>query len=232
MKTSENTENITKAMIAAAVDIQSVPKTKQALRYKYATLDNIIDMLRGTLPKYGLWFIQMPQMDVEKNIMILTTRVLHTSGEWFEDYISFGKTELKGGDSNDTQRLGASITYFRRYALSAIFGIAADDDTDGASAPTPWPQNRQQTQPNRQPAPVPQNRQPTPVPQNATGRKDPMVYVLDVMAKMMTNGETKDSVLKGFADILKTDDVRSPENMSKEEINVLARHLWQNPNLR
>lgn len=226
MKTSENVENITKAMIAAAVDIQSVPKTKQALRYKYATLDNIIDMLRGTLPKHGLWFIQMPQMDIEKNIMILTTRVLHTSGEWFEDYISFGKTELKGGDSNDTQRLGASITYFRRYALSAIFGIAADDDTDGASAPTPVPQSRQQTQPNRQPVPGPQNAS------SSTGRKDPMVYVLDVMAKMMTNGETKDSVLKGFADILKTDDVRSPEKMSKEEINTLARHLWQNPNFR
>lgn len=226
MKTSENVENITKAMIAAAVDIQSVPKTKQALRYKYATLDNIIDMLRGTLPKHGLWFIQMPQMDIEKNIMILTTRVLHTSGEWFEDYISFGKTELKGGDSNDTQRLGASITYFRRYALSAIFGIAADDDTDGASAPTPGPQSIQQTQPNRKPAPGPQNAS------SSTGRKDPMVYVLDVMAKMMTNGETKDSVLKGFADILKTDDVRSPEKMSKEEINTLARHLWQNPNFR
>lgn len=226
MKTSENVENITKAMIAAAVDIQSVPKTKQALRYKYATLDNIIDMLRGTLPKHGLWFIQMPQMDIEKNIMILTTRVLHTSGEWFEDYISFGKTELKGGDSNDTQRLGASITYFRRYALSAIFGIAADDDTDGAPAPTTGPQNRQQTQPNRQPAPVPQNAS------SAVGRKDPMVYVLDVMSKMMTNGETKDSVLKGFADILKTDDVRSPEKMSKEEISTLARHLWQNPNFR
>lgn len=218
MKTSENVENITKAMIAAAVDIQSVPKTKQALRYKYATLDNIIDMLRGTLPKHGLWFIQMPQMDIEKNIMILTTRVLHTSGEWFEDYISFGKTELKGGDSNDTQRLGASITYFRRYALSAIFGIAADDDTDSTPAPT--------SQQNRQPAPGPQNAS------SGAAKKDPMVFVLDAMAKMMTNGETKDSVLKGFADILKTDNVRSPEKMSKEEINIIARHLWQNPNFR
>jgi hypothetical protein len=225
MKTSENVENITKAMIAAAVDIQSVPKTKQALRYKYATLDNIIDMLRGTLPKHGLWFIQMPQMDIEKNIMILTTRVLHTSGEWFEDYISFGKTELKGGDSNDTQRLGASITYFRRYALSAIFGIAADDDNDGEPAPTPGPQNRQPQQ-NRQPAPGPQNAS------SGAAKKDPMVFVLDAMAKMMTNGETKDSVLKGFADILKTDNVRSPEKMSKEEINIIARHLWQNPNFR
>jgi hypothetical protein len=46
-----------------------------------------------------------------------------------EDTIIFSLTEIS--KANDTQKLGASITYFRRYALSAIFGIASDEDIDG-----------------------------------------------------------------------------------------------------
>ena len=54
MKTSEETTNLMKAMIASAPEIRSIAKSKQAYGYKYATLDSLIDMLREVLPKYGL----------------------------------------------------------------------------------------------------------------------------------------------------------------------------------
>ena len=128
MRTSEETTNLMKAMIASAPEIRSIAKSKQAYGYKYATLDSLIDMLREVLPKHGLWFTQIPTRSEEESV--LTTRVFHESGEWLEDSILMTDTELQG-KANDTQKLGASITYFRRYVLSSIFGVSADEDVDG-----------------------------------------------------------------------------------------------------
>lgn len=141
MQTTQETTHLFAAMIKAAPEIQSITKSKQAYGYKYATLDALIDMLRGVLPRHGLWFTQMPTREGGKSA--LTTRVIHESGEWMEDSIEMTDTELQG-KSNDTQKVGASITYFRRYALSSIFGVASDEDVDGnlhtakgAEMPTP-----------------------------------------------------------------------------------------------
>ena len=209
MITSQETNELLKAMVEAAPEISSISKSKQAYGYKYATLDSLIDMLRGVLPKHGLWFIQMPTRIDDKSV--LTTKVFHVSGQWLEDSIEMTDTELSG-KTNDTQKLGASITYFRRYALSSIFGVAADEDVDGNL------NNAKPTQPQSKPVaqqPKPQQKQ------------DPTPFIMKDLAKRMESGETKESILSDYANILKTDEVREVQKLSDKEKIAVANTLFK-----
>lgn len=210
MITSQETNELLKAMVEAAPEISSISKSKQAYGYKYATLDSLIDMLRGVLPKHGLWFIQMPTRIDDKPV--LTTKVFHVSGQWLEDSIEMTDTELSG-KTNDTQKLGASITYFRRYALSSIFGVAADEDVDGNlnNAKPAQPQSK----PVAQPQPKPQQKQ------------DPTPFIMKDLAKRMESGETKESILSDYANILKTDEVREVQKLSDKEKIAVANTLFK-----
>ena len=127
MQTSQEVSNLFKALCECKKDFVPLPKNKKGYGYSYTPLDSVIDMLNNVLPKHGINFVQFPSTMGDS--YALTTRVFHVSGEWMEDTIIFNMTEIS--KANDTQKLGASITYFRRYALSAIFGIASDEDIDG-----------------------------------------------------------------------------------------------------
>lgn len=200
-----------KSLIEAAPELSSISKSKQAYGYKYATLDSLIDMLRAVLPAHGLWFIQMPTRVGEKST--LTTRVIHSSGEWLEDTIEMTDTELQG-KVNDTQKLGASITYFRRYALSAIFGIASDEDVDGNL------NNAQQKQTQKQPQAVTR-----PQPQQRTASQaqaDAIAVIAENYKGRIGAGEPVESVLKSYAEMLKTDKVRKVADMESAEVVALA----------
>ena len=227
MHTSESTANIYKALIEAAPEIRAIPKSKSGYDYKYATLDSLIEMLRSVLPKHGLWFVQSPT-DCDDGITLRTT-IIHSSGEYVEDSITFSKTDLTKGKPNDTQKIGAAITYFRRYVLSSLFGVAADEDTDGISQvrqPQPQPaQAKTQTQPQPHPQPQPQPTQAKT--QKTQEKKDPVPFIMCEIAKRMKAGATKESILVDFAEILKTDEVRPIENMSAGEQSVLARELYR-----
>ena len=200
-------------MIEAAPEISSIGKSKQAYGYKYATLDSLIDMLRAVLPKHGLWFIQMPTRTGDKSA--LSTMVIHSSGEWIEDTIEMTDTELQG-KANDTQKIGASITYYRRYALSAIFGVSADEDVDGNVNNIQRPAAKPQTQ-----------ARPAEAKPQAQQKKNPTPYLEADFKKRIESGETEESVLKYYADILKTDDVRSIEKLSDVEKSTLANAIYK-----
>jgi len=129
MKMSESTANIFPAIIKARTDIEAVPRTKEGYGYKYVTLDDILNMLKNILPKYGLGFVQFPETIDGKDGV--TTTVIHDSGEYITARYEMDATPVKG--TNITQQKGASITYTRRYALAAIFGIASEEDTDGVA---------------------------------------------------------------------------------------------------
>ena len=207
MITSQETTNLMKAMIEAAPEISSIGKTKQAYGYKYATLDSLIDMLRGVLPKHGLWFTQMPTRSGD--LSVLTTRVFHTSGEWFEDSIQMTDTELQG-KANDTQKIGASITYYRRYALSAIFGVSADEDVDGNLA-------------NAQP----QRTAPKSAPMQSA--QDVKKWAIEIIkadyAERQSAGKSNEDILRDYADLLKTDTIRPVKEMPSAEVVCLANTL-------
>lgn len=207
MQTSQETTNLFAALVAASPEIQSIGKSKQAYGYKYATLDSLIDMLRSVLPKHGIGWIQMPTR--HGGVSALTTRVFHVSGEWVEDTIEMTDTELQG-KANDTQKVGASITYFRRYALSSIFGVAADEDVDGNVA-------------NMRQAAKQSPKQPEP--KQPDERALALQAMTDDWSRRIKAGETKESITKHYADILKVDVLKPSKELTTKELVVLTREL-------
>ncbi len=220
MQLSNDSTNLFKAMISASSDLGNVAKTKQAYGYKYAPLDSIFDMLRLVLPKYKLWFTQDVSTDDGK--YILETMVMHESGEWLKSAMVMTDTELSG-KANATQQLGASITYFKRYVLSAIFGIATDEDVDGNVDAI---QRKQEVKSNAKAATQTAQSAPKKIETkgNSQSARD---YVISDMTKRLECGEAPASITKDYADILKTDEVRSPENIPDELIIILGRELYK-----
>lgn len=90
--------------------------------YKYASLGAILDHVRPTLAANGLAVAQNVEL-IDGRVEV-TTLLTHSSGGW----MSFGP--IAGPAGSSWQQLGSSITYGRRYALTAALGIAAEDDDD------------------------------------------------------------------------------------------------------
>ena len=127
MLMSESTANLFGALIKARADIETVVKDKAGFGYNYATLDNVINMLKTVLPKHDLGYAQFPETIDGKDGV--TTIIIHKSGEYMSARYEMDATPMKG--TNMTQQKGASITYTRRYALCSVFGIPTEEDTDG-----------------------------------------------------------------------------------------------------
>ena len=83
MKSSNNLSSIAEALANAQGEAKDIQKNKQGYGYKYATLESILSMLRPILAKHGLSIIQ--SHGIENNIITVTTRIMHKSGEWLED---------------------------------------------------------------------------------------------------------------------------------------------------
>lgn len=95
---------------------------------KYAPLDVILNTIRPVLTKFGLSVVQDVSGDGEK-INVKTT-LNHISGEWIEtNTLTLNNSDNKGVSL--AQAAGISITYARRYQLSAILGVSSEDDIDG-----------------------------------------------------------------------------------------------------
>lgn len=98
----------------------------QGYSFRYATLDHIIDIIRGPLTKNGLWFTQI--MKEDNGTFILDTRLLHNSGQWMACQTPL----IVEGGSN--QQFGSALTFMRRYSLTSLLGIAAEEDDDASVA--------------------------------------------------------------------------------------------------
>ena len=109
---------------------------------KYATLDALIDCTRAVLSENELSIVQV--IRTERG-MELSTRLMHSSGEWIESNIPL--VTAKDG----AQKLGSEITYMRRYCYAAILSITADEDEDGnlAQSAVKKPAQTRQSEPPR-----------------------------------------------------------------------------------
>jgi hypothetical protein len=100
----------------------------------YADLSSIWNSCKEPLSKHGLAVVQT--MDTQEGQFVLLTTLAHSSGQWMRSCLPI-LTE-----KNTAQGLGSSITYMRRYALSAIVGITCDEDDDGHEASKPKASNK------------------------------------------------------------------------------------------
>ena len=109
-------------------------KSGGSYSYNFADLSDVIDALRPVLSKHGLAYFQSVE-PLQPNLIGVTTVVVHEAGGKF----TAGPFPMPA--SGDARAYGSAVTYGKRYALCATFGIATEDD-DGASAAKPAPQAR------------------------------------------------------------------------------------------
>jgi len=95
--------------------------------FKYATLDHIIDKIRGPLTENSLWFTQI--MKDDQGTYILDTRLMHASGQWIACQMP-----LIWDGNGGNQQFGSALTFMRRYTLTSLLGIAAEEDDDANAA--------------------------------------------------------------------------------------------------
>ena len=106
--------------------------------FRYAPLSSGLDIIRQNLGRHEIATIQATGIDMEAGLLRLTTVLAHSSGEW----ISSDWPVCQIADIASAQRVGAALTYARRYALFALVGIAGEDDLDApdlGAAPNPAP---------------------------------------------------------------------------------------------
>jgi hypothetical protein len=94
--------------------------------FRYAPLASGLDIVRKTLGQHEIATLQTTTIDHTVGLVNLTTTLAHTSGEWIaSDWPICPIAEIA-----NPQRMGAALTYARRYALFTLVGIAGEDDLD------------------------------------------------------------------------------------------------------
>ena len=94
--------------------------------FRYAPLSSGLDIVRKGLGRYEIATIQTTAIDKDAGLVRLTTVLAHSSGEW----ISSEWPVCAIADIASAQRMGAALTYARRYGLFTLVGIAGEDDLD------------------------------------------------------------------------------------------------------
>jgi hypothetical protein len=94
--------------------------------FRYAPLSSGLDIVRKSLGRHEIATIQSTEIDKDAGLLRLTTILAHSSGEW----VSSEWPVCQINDIASAQRMGAALTYARRYALFTLVGIAGEDDLD------------------------------------------------------------------------------------------------------
>lgn len=129
---STEIDKIAGALAAAQAEIVDAETDRENthLKSRYATLGAIWRACRGPLGKNGIAVVQGPAF--AGGGVTVTTRFVHSSGQWFECELAIRTDAAKGLGS--IQVIGSAITYLRRYLLGAMAGVAtAEGDDDGES---------------------------------------------------------------------------------------------------
>jgi hypothetical protein len=99
--------------------------------FRYAPLSSGLDLVRKCLGQHEIATVQATAIDAESGLIRLTTTLVHASGEW----VSSDWPVCPVSETAAPHRLGAALTYARRYALFTLVGIAGEDDLDAPDLP-------------------------------------------------------------------------------------------------
>jgi hypothetical protein len=134
MNKSESIASLADALSKAQSTFLPVKRTEQVSyqttrglkKYKYAPLPNVLESIHKALADNGLAISQVPKIEGDK--VVIETAIIHSSGEWLSGDM------VVCNDNLPPQEKGSALTYTRRYALSSILGLAADEDDDAEIA--------------------------------------------------------------------------------------------------
>lgn len=99
------------------------PASRPQYEFRYADLEAILSAVRKPLADNGLAVVQSVESDSEGHYVV--TRLVHKGGGSIVSSVRMPKAE-----SADPKVFGSLVTYYRRYALCPVLGVAADDDLD------------------------------------------------------------------------------------------------------
>lgn len=166
--------NLAAALAAAQAEMKPASKnaTNPFLKNKYADLQSCFEACNSVLPKHKLAISQIV-IPADAGHISVQTMLMHESGEWISSVCTLpcpvpvsnnGKPSV-----NAAQAAGSAITYARRYGLTAIVGLATDDDDGNAAGQPVQPQAQR---PAPKPAPKPAPARPAPAPAPSENKQD------------------------------------------------------------
>src|SRR4051794_38147230 len=136
-RSSESIGAIAGALAKAQIELANPEKSLSATihspfpregerSFRYASLSSGLDLVRKSLGRHEIATVQTTSIDEGAGLIRLTTTLAHSSGEWVaSDWPVCPVTETSA-----PHRMGAALTYARRYALFTLVGIAGEDDLD------------------------------------------------------------------------------------------------------
>ncbi|MFZ2082798.1 MAG: ERF family protein [Xanthobacteraceae bacterium] len=104
--------------------------------FRYAPLSRGLEIVRKTLGQHEIATVQTTAIDPSAGVVNLTTILAHSSGEW----IASDWPVCPIAETERPHRMGAALTYARRYALFTLVGIAGEDDLDAPDLNEPTPE--------------------------------------------------------------------------------------------
>ena len=122
-KAQARLENPQKTLTAI---IHSPFPREESRAFRYASLASVLDIVRKTLSQHEIATVQTTAVDQEAGLIRLTTVLAHSSGEW----MSSDWPVCPVSETAAPHRMGAALTYARRYSLFTLVGIAGEDDLD------------------------------------------------------------------------------------------------------
>jgi hypothetical protein len=136
-RSSETIGAIATALAKAQIELNNPEKSLTATirspfpreadrSFRYASLSSGLDLIRKSLGRHEIATVQTTSIDDAAGLIRLTTVLAHASGEW----ISSDWPVCPVSETAAPQRMGAALTYARRYALFTLVGIAGEDDLD------------------------------------------------------------------------------------------------------
>ena len=136
-RSSETIGAIASALAKAQIEISNPEKSLTATirspfpreadrSFRYASLSSGLDLVRKSLGRHEIATVQTTSIDEIGGLIRLTTTLAHSSGEW----VSSDWPVCPVSETAAPHRMGASLTYARRYALFTLVGIAGEDDLD------------------------------------------------------------------------------------------------------
>ena len=146
-RSSEHIGTIAAALAKAQAELTNPEKSLEATirtdvrgetverSFRYAPLSSGLEIVRKTLSQQEIATVQTTAVDQTAGIITLTTVLAHSSGEW----IASDWPVCATSETATPHRMGAALTYARRYALFTLVGIAGEDDVDGPDLHAPIP---------------------------------------------------------------------------------------------
>jgi hypothetical protein len=163
-KAQTELSNPEKAMVGTVYNVRS----DSPQSFRYASLSSGLDIIRKTLGGQQIAIAQTTDIDRGNGMVNLTTTLLHTSGEW----ISSDWPVCQLSETSAPRRMGAALTYARRYALFTMVGIAGEDDLDAPDVINDQPSGDKAVDSGRAANPVVA---PTPVRSSQIGSGNPNI---------------------------------------------------------